>query len=45
MIGAETIAVEFKHVVKSFGTQRVLDDVSFHVEQGETLCILAKWHW
>jgi phospholipid/cholesterol/gamma-HCH transport system ATP-binding protein len=37
-----TMAVEFKRVVKSFGAQRVLDDVSFHVEQGETLCILGR---
>jgi phospholipid/cholesterol/gamma-HCH transport system ATP-binding protein len=37
-----TIAVEFKRVVKSFGAQRVLNDVSFHVEQGEALCILGR---
>lgn len=36
------IAVEFKQVVKSFGAQRVLNDVSFHVEQGQALCLLGR---
>lgn len=36
------IAVEFKRVIKSFGTKRVLNDVSFHVEQGQTLCVLGR---
>ena len=36
------IAVEFKQVVKSFGAQRVLNDVSFHVEQGQALCLLGS---
>jgi len=36
------IAVEFKRVVKSFGAQRVLNDVSFHVEQGQALCLLGR---
>jgi len=34
--------IEFKGVSKSFGTQRVLDDVSFFVYAGETLCILGR---
>src|ERR1700747_2678612 len=37
-----TIAVEFKQVTKSFGTQRVLNDVSFCLEQGQALCILGR---
>jgi phospholipid/cholesterol/gamma-HCH transport system ATP-binding protein len=36
------IAVEFKQVTKSFGTQRVLNDVSFQIEQGHALCILGR---
>ena len=37
-----TIAVEFKRVMKSFGTKRVLDDVSFHIDQGQALCLLGR---
>jgi phospholipid/cholesterol/gamma-HCH transport system ATP-binding protein len=37
-----TIAVEFNHVAKSFGSQRVLNDVSFRLEQGEALCVLGR---
>ena len=35
-------ALEFKHVAKSFGTQRVLNDVSFRVETGQALCVLGR---
>src|ERR1700732_5481445 len=38
----QTIAVEFKRVMKSFGTKRVLNDVSFHIEQGRALCVLGR---
>lgn len=38
----QTSAVEFKQVVKSFGTQRVLNDVSFRAEQGQALCLLGR---
>jgi len=38
----QTSAIEFKEVVKSFGSQRVLNDVSFHVEQGHALCLLGR---
>src|SRR6202789_3811399 len=38
----QTIAVEFKRVMKSFGTKRVLNDVSFHIDQGKTLCLLGR---
>jgi ABC-type transporter Mla maintaining outer membrane lipid asymmetry ATPase subunit MlaF len=34
--------IEFKHVFKSFGDHKVLDDVSFSVRPGETLCILGR---
>src|ERR1700723_3063602 len=38
----QTIAVEFKRVMKSFGTKRVLNDVSFHIAQGQALCLLGR---
>jgi phospholipid/cholesterol/gamma-HCH transport system ATP-binding protein len=38
----QTIAVEFKHVMKSFGTKRVLNDVSFHIDQGQAVCLLGR---
>jgi phospholipid/cholesterol/gamma-HCH transport system ATP-binding protein len=38
----QTIAVEFKHVMKSFGAKRVLNDVSFHIDQGQALCLLGR---
>ena len=34
--------IEFEHVSKAFGDNRVLDDVSFFVLPGETLCILGR---
>jgi phospholipid/cholesterol/gamma-HCH transport system ATP-binding protein len=34
--------VHFEHVSKAFGDNRVLDDVSFYVMPGETLCILGR---
>lgn len=34
--------IEFQHVSKAFGENRVLDDVSFFVLPGETLCILGR---
>lgn len=36
------VAVQFKQVTKSFGTQRILNDVSFHIEQGRALCVLGR---
>ena len=42
MSETQTIAVEFQHVMKSFGTKRVLNDVSFHVDQGQALCLLGR---
>jgi phospholipid/cholesterol/gamma-HCH transport system ATP-binding protein len=34
--------IAFEHVSKSFGQLAVLDDVSFHVDAGQTLCILGR---
>ena len=34
--------IAFEHVFKSFGDFRVLEDVSFSVNAGETLCILGR---
>jgi phospholipid/cholesterol/gamma-HCH transport system ATP-binding protein len=34
--------IAFKDVSKAFGENRVLDDVSFDVQPGETLCILGR---
>jgi phospholipid/cholesterol/gamma-HCH transport system ATP-binding protein len=42
MIANRSIAVEFKRVMKSFGTKRVLSDVSFQIGQGQALCLLGR---
>src|SRR5438552_14434470 len=34
--------IEFCQVSKSFGDKHVLDDVSFQVNDGETVCILGR---
>jgi phospholipid/cholesterol/gamma-HCH transport system ATP-binding protein len=34
--------IDFRHVSKAFGANRVLDDVSFNVKTGETVCILGR---
>ncbi|MEG9430879.1 ABC transporter ATP-binding protein [Terriglobus sp. ADX1] len=34
--------ISFEHVYKSFGSFNVLEDVSFFVRPGETLCILGR---
>ena len=34
--------ISFSHVSMSFGDRKVLDDVSFTVERGNTLCILGR---
>ena len=34
--------IEFKEVSKSFGNKCVLEDVSFEVMAGETVCILGR---
>ncbi|MGA9673605.1 MAG: ATP-binding cassette domain-containing protein, partial [Terracidiphilus sp.] len=42
MIANQSIAVEFKSVMKSFGTKRVLNNVSFQIGQGQALCLLGR---
>src|SRR5271155_4136085 len=42
MIANQSIAVEFKRVMKSFGAKHVLNDVSFHIDQGQALCLLGR---
>jgi len=34
--------IDFQHVSKAFGDNRVLADVSFNVRAGETVCILGR---
>jgi phospholipid/cholesterol/gamma-HCH transport system ATP-binding protein len=38
----QSIAVEFKRVMKSFGTKQVLSDVSFQIDHGQALCLLGR---
>ena len=38
----EAAVVEFRHVTKSFGTRRVLEDISFAVFPGRSVCILGR---
>lgn len=33
-------AVRFDHVSKAFGTQKVLDDISFEIPEGQAFCLL-----
>jgi len=42
MIANESIAVEFKRVMKSFGAKCVLSDVSFQIGQGQAMCLLGR---
>lgn len=42
MTATDTPAVELRHVAKSFGTRRVLDDVCLVVPQGRAICILGR---
>jgi phospholipid/cholesterol/gamma-HCH transport system ATP-binding protein len=34
--------IAFEHVSIAFGDRKILDDVSFHVGRGQTLCILGR---
>jgi phospholipid/cholesterol/gamma-HCH transport system ATP-binding protein len=38
----DAAAVELRHVTKSFGDRRVLDDVSITIGSGRSLCILGR---
>ena len=42
MSSPPNIAVQFKRVTKAFGEKRVLNEVSFHVMQGDALCLLGR---
>jgi phospholipid/cholesterol/gamma-HCH transport system ATP-binding protein len=42
MSAVPNIAVQFKSVSKAFGEKRVLNDVSFHVMQGQAMCLLGR---
>jgi phospholipid/cholesterol/gamma-HCH transport system ATP-binding protein len=42
MIANQSVAVEFRNVMKSFGAKRVLNDVSFQLGQGQALCLLGR---
>ena len=42
MIDVPSTAVAFERVSKSFGTKRVLNDVSFDIHAGQALCILGR---
>lgn len=35
-------AVQFKNVTKTFGEKRVLNNISFQIEQGQVLCVLGQ---
>jgi phospholipid/cholesterol/gamma-HCH transport system ATP-binding protein len=35
-------AVRFDHVSKAFGTEKVLDDLSFEIPKGEAFCLLGR---
>ncbi|MGI4858586.1 MAG: amino acid ABC transporter ATP-binding protein [Janthinobacterium lividum] len=40
-VGVLPPALQVAHLVKSFGAQRILDDVSFTVRRGEVVCVLG----
>jgi phospholipid/cholesterol/gamma-HCH transport system ATP-binding protein len=40
--GTEQNYIDFQHVYKAFGENVVLDDVSFDVRAGETVCIVGR---
>jgi phospholipid/cholesterol/gamma-HCH transport system ATP-binding protein len=42
MSTSPNIAVQFNNVTKAFGEKRVLNDVSFHLEKGQVLCLLGR---
>jgi phospholipid/cholesterol/gamma-HCH transport system ATP-binding protein len=41
-VATASLAVELRHVTKSFGTRRVLDDVSLGVPPGRAFCVLGR---
>jgi ABC-type transporter Mla maintaining outer membrane lipid asymmetry ATPase subunit MlaF len=41
-VAVETAAIELRHVTKSFGTLRVLDDVCLSISTGRSVCVLGR---
>ena len=41
-MSAGTSAVRFDHVSKSFGTRKVLDDISLEIPAGQAFCLLGR---
>ena len=42
MTESQPVAIVFDGVSKSFGSKQVLQEVSFSVRQGETVCLLGR---
>ena len=41
-VGPDTAMISFSHVSMWFGERKILDNVSFKVMRGQTLCILGR---
>ena len=41
-MAVETPAIELRHVTRSFGTRRVLDDVCLSISPGRSVCVLGR---
>jgi phospholipid/cholesterol/gamma-HCH transport system ATP-binding protein len=41
-VGPDTAMISFSHVSMWFGERKILNDVSFSVKRGQTLCILGR---
>jgi len=41
-VAIETPIISFRHVSMWFGERKILDDVSFELMRGQTLCILGR---
>ena len=35
------MAVKIRHLYKSYGSQKVLEDIGMHINDGETACIMG----
>lgn len=42
MAAGDDVVIELRRVTKSFGSRRVLDDVSLRVTRGQSVCILGR---
>ena len=36
------MAVKIRHLYKSYGSQKVLEDIGMHINDGETACIMGS---